>query len=98
MSRGSISIDVRCEVSVDVGWEVSVDGRVVSVDGGRRVSVDKQVLLLIDSVCFCLRIEGSKRAISEKRSVCFVLLLVLLGMHLKDKKIVLSDFASNTKT
>ena len=66
-----------------------------SVDGGRRVSVDERVLLSIDVVRFSLRIERSKFAGSEKSSVCSLLLLVLLGMHLKRQEKKLSVFARN---
>ena len=70
-------------MSIDVGWVGAVDGRVVSVDGGMRVSIDERVLLSIDAVHFPLRFERSKCARSKKSSVCFLLLLVLLGLHLK---------------
>ena len=73
-------------MSIDVGWVEAVDGKVVSVYGGRRVSVDKLMLLSIDAVRFSLWIEHSKRAGSEKRSVCSLLLPVLLDMHLKRQK------------
>ncbi|KAF3512445.1 hypothetical protein F2Q69_00005885 [Brassica cretica] len=75
MSRGSVSIDVRCGMSIDVGWVRAGDRRVVSVEGGKRVSVDERVLLSIDAVHFSLWIERSKRAGSEKSSVCSLLLL-----------------------
>ena len=70
-------------MSIDVGWVWAVDGRVVSFDGGRRVSVDEHVLLSINVVHLSLRMVRSSSAGSEKRSVCSLLLLVLLGMHLK---------------
>ena len=47
----------------------------MSVDGGRRVSVDEQVLLSIDAVRLSLRIGRSKRAGSDKSSLCSFLLL-----------------------
>ena len=87
-------------MSIDVGWEVSVDGRVVSVDGGRLVSVNERVLLSIDAVhifFFFLRIERPKYAGSENSSVCSLLLLVLLGMHLKYKKKTYQFFSTNKK-
>ena len=70
-------------MSIDVGRVWAVDGRVVSFDGGRRVSVDEHVLLSINMVHLSLRMVRSSSAGSEKRSVCSLLLLVLLGMHLK---------------
>ena len=80
---------------IDVGWVCAVDERVVSVDGGRRASVDEQVLLSIDAVRLPLRMVRFRRAGSEKRSVCSLFLLVLLGMHLKRQEIFLSVFTSN---
>ena len=99
MSRGSVSIDVRDEVSIDIGCKISVDGRVASVgggervsvdeigvwvDGGWRVSIDELVLLSIDEELLPLRIKRSKLAGSDENSSgVSLLLLVLLGMHLK---------------
>ena len=82
-------------MSIDVEWVWAVDRRVVSADGGRRVSVDEHVMLSIDAVCLSLWMVRSRRTGSEKRSVCSLLLLVLLGMHLKRKEKVLTVFASN---
>ena len=82
-------------MSIDVGWVWAVDRRVVFVDGGRRVSVDEQVLLSIDAVRLPMRMVRSRSAGSEKRSVWFLLFLVLLGMHLKRQENVLSVFVSN---
>ncbi|KAF3529359.1 hypothetical protein DY000_02040075 [Brassica cretica] len=83
LSGDSVSIDVRGGISIDVGWVWAFEGRVVSVDNGRRVSFDEQVLLSIDVLRLPLRMVRSRSAGSEKRSVCSLLLLVLLGMHLK---------------
>ena len=99
MYHGSVSIDVRDELSIDLGWKISVVGRVASVDGGERVSVDgigiwvdggwrisveELTLMSIDEERLPLRIEHSKLAGSdEKSSYVSLLLLVLLGMHLK---------------
>ena len=94
LSRGSVSIDVWGGISIDVGWVWAVDGRVVSVDDGRRMSFDEQVLLSIDVLRLPLRMVRSRSAGSEKISVCSLLLLVLLGMHLKRQEIFLSVFAS----
>ena len=80
---------------IDVGWVCAVDERVVSVDGGRRASVDEQVLLSIDAVRLPLRMVRSRSAGSENRSVCSLLLLVLLGMNLKRQEIFLSVFSRN---
>ena len=82
-------------MSIDVGWVWAVNRRVVLVDDGRRVSVDEQVMLSIDAVCFSLQIVRSRSVGSENRSVCSLLLLVLLGMHLKRQYKNLSVFASN---
>ena len=82
-------------MSIDVEWVWAVDGRMVSVDGGRRVSFDEQVLLSIDALRLLLRMVRSRSVGSEKRSVCSLLLLVLLGMHLKRQEIILSIFAGN---
>ena len=103
MSRGSVSIDVRTEVSIDFSGKISVDGRVSSVDGGRRLSVDNTgvwvdggwwessdelVLLSIDEERLLLRIELSKLVGSDENSSWIsLLLLVLLGMHLKTQEI-----------
>ena len=83
-----ISVDGRV-ASVDDGDRVSVDGdRVwvdeigVCVDGGWRVS--KLVWLSIDDEHLSLRIERSKLVGSDENSSgVSLLLLVLLGMHLK---------------
>ena len=56
-----------------------------------------RVLLSIDAVCFSSRIERYKREGSKNSSVCFLLLLVLLGMYLKDKKKIFQFFGSNKK-
>ncbi|KAF2578224.1 hypothetical protein F2Q70_00011992 [Brassica cretica] len=95
--RDEVSIDVRDEVSIDVGWKISVDGRVASVDDGDRVSVDeigvcvdggwrvsKLVWLSIDDEHLSLRIKRSNLVGSDENSSgVSLLLLVLLGMHLK---------------
>ena len=88
-------IDVLGRMSIDVGWVWEVDKRVVSVDSGRRVSVDGQMLLSIDAICLPLRMVRSSIAGSEMRSVCSLLLLILLGMYLKRQENILSVFASN---
>ncbi|KAG5401139.1 hypothetical protein IGI04_015746 [Brassica rapa subsp. trilocularis] len=62
-------------MSIDVRWVGAVNGRVVLVDGERLVSVDNHVLLSNDALRFPLRTEHSRRAGSEKRSVCSLLLL-----------------------
>ena len=79
-------------MSIDVGWVWAVDGRVVSVDGERRVSVDGHMLLSIDEVRLLLRMQRSSSEGSEKRSVCSLLLLVLLGINLKTQENFLSVF------
>ena len=50
------------------------------------MSIDVEVLVSIDTVRFSVRIERSKRAGSEKKSNSSLLLLVLIGMYLKNKK------------
>ena len=79
-------------MSIDVRWVGAVDGRVVLVDGGRLVSVDNHVFLSNDVLRFPLRTEHSRRAGSEKKSVCSLLLLVLLGMRLKRQKKIFISF------
>ena len=107
MSRGSVSIDVQTEVSIDFRGKISVDRRVSSVDGGRRLSIDKTgvwvdggwwessdelVLLSIDEERLSLRIKRSKLEGSDENSSWIsLLLLVLLGMHLKRQEIFLSE-------
>ena len=71
MSRGQLSIDVLVEVSIR---------------GNSQLSVDRFVLLSIDAVHLSLRIVRSKRAESENSSAFFLLVLVLLGVHLKEIK------------
>ena len=70
-ARGLVSIDVRVKLSIDV----------VAV-----VSMDVLEVFLINDARFSLRIERSKRDGSEKKSISSLLLLVLIGIYLKDKK------------
>ena len=59
----------------------------VLVDVGWRVSIDKLVLLSINGERLSLWIKRSKRAGSDENSSgVSLLLLVLLGMHLKRKE------------
>ena len=60
---------------------------VVSIDVVEVVSIDVVEVVSIDDMCFSLRIERSKCAGSEKKSNSSLLLLVLIGMYLKDKKV-----------
>ena len=63
---------------------MSVDEIGVSVDCGMRMLVDELVMLSIDAERLSLRIKCSKLAGSTKNSSDIsLLLLVLLGMHLK---------------
>ena len=80
-----MSVDRRV-ASVDGGGRVSVDEDGVSVDCGWRVSIDELVLLSIDGERLSLRIERSNLVGSETKSNSSLLLLVLIGMYLKDKK------------
>ena len=59
---------------------------VVSIDVVEVVSIDIVEVVSIDDVHFSLRIERSKRVGSEKKSNSSLLLLVLIGMYLEDKK------------
>ena len=77
-ARGLVSTDVRVEMSIVALSQMSID--VVEV-----VSIDVVEVVSIDDVCFSLRIERSKRDGSEKKSNSSLLLLVLIGMYLKDK-------------
>ena len=95
MSRGSVSIDVPTEVSIHVGWKISVDGGVrvsldetgVWVNGGSWESSDELVLLSNDEEHLSLQIECSKLVGYDENSTWVsLLLLVLLGMHLKRNK------------
>lgn len=80
-------------VSVDGEERVSIDVRMsLSVDVGLQESVDGTVIILIDAENFSLRIVHSKSAGSENCSGDFLLLLVLLGMHLKKKRKKFSVF------
>ena len=81
-----MSVDGRV-ASVDGDGRVSVDEIGVSIDCGMRMSVDELMMLSIDAECLSLRIERSKIAgSSENSSDVSLLLLVLLGMHLKRQK------------
>ena len=68
MSRGRVSIDVLLEVSIS---------------GSSQKSVDRVVLLSIDVARLSLWIGRFKSAGSENSSDFSLLLLVLLGLHLK---------------
>ena len=61
----------------------------MSIDVVEVVSIDVVEVVSIDDVRFSMRIERSKRVGSEKKSNSSLLLLVLIGMYLKDKKIFL---------
>ena len=65
---------------------------VVSIDVVEVVSIDVVDVVSIDDVRFSLWIEHSKRVGSEKKSNSSLLLLVLIGMYLKDKK---KNYVSN---
>ena len=85
-ARGLVSIDVRIELSIVALSEVSIDVvEVVSIDVVKVVSIDVVEVVSIDDVCFSLRIERSKLVGSEKKSNSSLLLMVLIGMYLKDK-------------
>ena len=58
------------------------------------MAIDVEELVSIDAARFSLRIERSKRVGSEKKSNSSLLLLVLIGMYLKNKK---KNFVSNLK-
>ena len=58
----------------------------MSIDVVEVVSMDVLEVLSIDDARFSLRIERSKRDGSEKKSISSLLLLVLIGIYLKDKK------------
>ncbi|KAG5388342.1 hypothetical protein IGI04_029883 [Brassica rapa subsp. trilocularis] len=63
---------------------VSIDIQVeVSIGGSSKVSVEEVELLSIDIARLSLKIVLSKRAGSENNSDFSLVLLVLLGMHLK---------------
>ena len=69
--------------------------KVVSIDVVEVVSINVVEVVSIDDVRFSLRIERSKRAGSEKKSNSSLLLLVLIGMYLKDKnKFYVSNYDS----
>ena len=76
---GLVSIDVLVELSIVALSQVSID--VVEV-----VSIDVVEVVSINDAHFSLRIERSKRVGSEKKNNFSLLLLVLKGMYLKDKK------------
>ena len=71
MSRGRKSIDVRVEVSID---------------GSSQLLVGGFGLLSIDAARPSLRIVRSKSAGSEDSNDFSLLLMILLGMHLKEIK------------
>ena len=75
---------IRTKVATLSREQMSIDVRVeVSIVGGSQVSVDGSELLSIDTVHLSFR---TKRAGSENSSDFSLLLLVLLGMHLKEIK------------
>ena len=84
-ARGLVSIDVRVELSIVALSQVSID--VVEV-----VSIDIVEVVSIDDLRFSLQMERSKSAGYEKISNSSLMLLVLIGMYLKDKK---KNYVSN---
>ena len=78
-----VSIDVQIEVSIGDSPQLSVDGLEVSVNIFWEVSVDELMLTSVDADLFSLQIVRSKSVGSENNSYLSLLLLVLLGMHLK---------------
>ena len=81
-----MSIKVRVEVSIGGSSQLSFDRLGVLVDVCREESADEWMLLSIDVDLFSLRIVCSKSAESVKNNDFSLLLLLLLGMHLKEVK------------
>ena len=70
---------VRELVSIDAQVEVLIVAR-------SQMFIDEEELVSIDVARFSLRIMHSKRVGSEKKSNFSLMLLVLMGMYLKNKK------------
>ena len=65
----------------------SIDAQVeVLIVALSQMSIDEEELVSIDAARFSLRIVHSKCAGSEKNSNFSLLILVLMGMYLKNKK------------
>ena len=72
-------LSVRGLVSIDARFEVSI----VALS---QMSIDEEELVSINAARFSLRVVRSSRGGSEKNSNSSLLLLVQMGMYLKNKK------------
>jgi len=72
-------LSVRGLVSIDARFEVSI----VALS---QMSIDEEELVSINAARFSLRVVHSSRGGSEKNSNSSLLLLVQMGMYLKNKK------------